>query len=234
MLDPEADTEWNDVLRAKGILPPKQKEAEITEDALVEMAEQAIAKLRAQESGRKNVEDMTLEELDEWEDDEDEAVLEQYRQMRIAEMKASAARKRFGQIINISAPEYTLEINQAGSGIWVVLLLYKGENMLCRKLQAIFGRLTEKFPHTKFVQSISTNCIPNYPDANLPTVFIYYEGEMKKQFIGAGPWGGESVTVADVEWILGQIGAVETTMEENPRRSHVKDALTSKLNYDSD
>jgi hypothetical protein len=55
-----------------------------------------------QESGKKAVEDMTLEELDEFEDDEDEAALEMYRQQRIAEMKAQAARKKFGEIINIS------------------------------------------------------------------------------------------------------------------------------------
>lgn len=33
--DPNEDTEWNDVLRKKGIIP--QKEAEITEDAIVAM-----------------------------------------------------------------------------------------------------------------------------------------------------------------------------------------------------
>ncbi len=40
MQDPNADTEWNDVLRAKGILPPKQKEAEVSEDELIALAEQ--------------------------------------------------------------------------------------------------------------------------------------------------------------------------------------------------
>lgn len=30
-----------------------------------------------------------------------------------------------------------------------------------------------QFPTTKFVQSISTSCIPNYPDKNLPSIFVY-------------------------------------------------------------
>ena len=34
------DTEWNDILRAKGIIP--QKEPEVTEEALTEMIEQTI------------------------------------------------------------------------------------------------------------------------------------------------------------------------------------------------
>ena len=41
--DPNADTEWNDVLRAKGIIPEKQ-EQEITEDDIVGMLEQTIEK----------------------------------------------------------------------------------------------------------------------------------------------------------------------------------------------
>ena len=39
--DPNADTEWNDVLRAKGILPPKEKK-ELTEDDIVSMVENTI------------------------------------------------------------------------------------------------------------------------------------------------------------------------------------------------
>lgn len=40
--DPNEDSEWNDVLRQKGILPPKPKEAEITENDIVNMLEATI------------------------------------------------------------------------------------------------------------------------------------------------------------------------------------------------
>ena len=40
--DPNEDTEWNDVLRAKGIIPPK--EPQITEDDIVNMLEETIEK----------------------------------------------------------------------------------------------------------------------------------------------------------------------------------------------
>jgi len=74
MQDPNADTEWNDVLRAKGIIPPKVNAAgdlEITEDTLVGLIDQRIAEGK----NEKNYEDMTLEEIDALEDDEDERVL---------------------------------------------------------------------------------------------------------------------------------------------------------------
>ena len=37
MQDPNEDTEWNDALRAKGILPPKQ-EATIDEDTVLQVS----------------------------------------------------------------------------------------------------------------------------------------------------------------------------------------------------
>lgn len=42
MDDTSADTEWNDILRARGILPPKPKDDSltITEEQLAEMVEE--------------------------------------------------------------------------------------------------------------------------------------------------------------------------------------------------
>ena len=39
--DPNADTEWNDILRAKGILPPKEEKG-LTEEDIVGLVEQTI------------------------------------------------------------------------------------------------------------------------------------------------------------------------------------------------
>lgn len=60
------------------------------------------------------------------------------------------------------------------------------------------NHLARKFPATKFVKSISTTCIPNYPDSNLPTIFIYYEGDLKQQF--AGPRLFSLTTTQDGMW----------------------------------
>jgi len=90
MQNPNEDTEWNDVLRAKGILPPKPKEAEINEDDLVQMLEDTIK----QKSGVKDMADMDLDELDELEDEEEERILLQMRNQRIAEMKALQAKSQ--------------------------------------------------------------------------------------------------------------------------------------------
>lgn len=51
-------------------------------------------------------------------------------------------------------------------------------------------KLAAKYGLTKFVKIISTDCIPGYPDRNLPTVLIYKATECKHNLVGALPYGG--------------------------------------------
>lgn len=43
---------------------------------------------------------------------------------------------------------------------------------------------------TKFVKIIGDQCIPNYPDRNMPTLLIYGDGDVKGQLVGAAQLGG--------------------------------------------
>ncbi|KAI1885136.1 hypothetical protein AGOR_G00217090 [Albula goreensis] len=221
MQDPNADTEWNDILRKKGILPPKETPKEDEEE------EQQVL----QQSVVKTYEDMTLEELEENEDEfseEDEMAIEMYRQKRLAEWKANQIKNVFGEVVEISGQDYVKEVNQAGQGIWVVLHLYKQGIPLCTLINQHLSQLARKFPQTKFLKSISTTCIPNYPDRNLPTIFVYFEGEMKAQFIGPLVFGGMNLKVEELEWRLSESGAVKTDLEENPRKQ-IEDKLLSSI-----
>lgn len=51
-----------------------------------------------------------------------------------------------------------------------------------------------KYPTVKFLKAISTTCVPNYPDKNLPTIFVYYEGLLKSQIIGPLECRGPNIT----------------------------------------
>lgn len=66
---------------------------------------------------------------------------------------------------------------------------------LCALINQYLTQLARKFPATKFLKSISTVCIPNYPDRNLPTMFIYCEGDMKGQIVSAVQFGGMNLSV---------------------------------------
>jgi len=87
------------------------------------MVESTIAEKSS--GGIKQIGQCNLDELDELEDDEDESVILEYRNKRIAEMKALAAKAKFGFVREITAQEYVQEVNQAGNDIWVILHLYQ-------------------------------------------------------------------------------------------------------------
>lgn len=221
MQDPNADTEWNDILRRKGILPPKEEPKDDEEEEQV-LKQQSIV---------KTYEDMTLDELDENEDEfeeEDEAAIEMYRQKRLAEWKATQLKNVFGEVVEISGQDYIKEVNKAGDGIWVVLHLYKPGVPLCALINQHLCGLARKFPQTKFLKSISTTCIPNYPDHNLPTIFVYFEGDMKAQYIGPLVFGGMNLKADELEWRLSESGAVKTDLEENPKKQ-IEDKLMSSI-----
>jgi len=232
MQNPNEDTEWNDVLRAKGILPEKPKEAEVNEDDIVKMLEDTIR----QKSGIKNLEEMDLDELDELEDEEEEMILLQMRNQRIAEMKALQEKTKFGDVREITAIDYVQEVNKAGDDVYVVLHLYRQGVPLCNLINEYMSRLAPRFPCTKFLKAISTTCIPNYPDKNLPTLFVYHEGNMKGQLVGPEQFRGMNLTMDEFEYLVGKTGAIQTTIKDDPKPK-VRDVMMSSLggrNDDSD
>ncbi|XP_057338744.1 viral IAP-associated factor homolog [Microplitis mediator] len=224
MQNPNEDTEWNDILRSKGIIPEKPKEKEITEDQIIDLLENTID----QRTGREvtKLDDKSLDELDELEDEEDEKVIEEYKRKRLAEMKALLSESKYGDVKEISAQDYVAEVNNAGEGVWVVLHLYKSGIPLCTLINQYLTSLATKFPTTKFLKSISTTCIPNWPDKNLPTIFIYHNGDMVKQIIGPIELRGMKLTEPELEWMLGE--AVPSKIKEDPKPK-IRDVLFSNL-----
>eukprot|EP00771_Trimastix_marina_P002220 gnl/Trimastix_PCT/3341.p1 GENE.gnl/Trimastix_PCT/3341~~gnl/Trimastix_PCT/3341.p1 ORF type:complete len:172 (+),score=57.59 gnl/Trimastix_PCT/3341:218-733(+) len=158
------------------------------------------------------------EHSDDEEFDDDRDFMKEFRARRMAEMKAAMARNRFGELRQINEPEYVSEVTNAGPGVHVVLLLFQPGYVLCRLVEQQMTSLARKFPNVKFLKIISTECIHNYPDANLPTLLIYHEGKILKQVVGLATLGGQDAKVEDLEWMLAQEGVVETEMEQNPRK----------------
>ncbi|CAH2244877.1 viral IAP-associated factor homolog [Pararge aegeria] len=224
MQNPNEDTEWNDVLRSKGILPPKEKE--ISEDEIVNMIEQTIQ--TKQQEKDKQLSELDLDGLDELEDSEDEAVIEEYRRKRIAELKKLSEKPRFGEVREVSGQDYVQEVNKAGEGIWVVIHLYKQGIQQCALINQHMKQLAAKFPYTKFLKAIAQTCIPNFPERNLPSLFVYFEGDMKKQFVGPLELRGTALTCDELEYILGQVEAVDTNIKEDPRPK-IKDKMFTDL-----
>lgn len=59
----------------------------------------------------------------------------------------------------------------------------------CRVLLQCLDDLAKRYPATKFVKIISTECIPNYPDRNLPTILVYNNSAVKATYVGIHSYG---------------------------------------------
>ncbi|KAL7981788.1 hypothetical protein Chor_000845 [Crotalus horridus] len=204
--DPNEDTEWNDVLRDFGILPPKEEVKDEIEEMVLRLQKEAEV---------KPYEKMNLKQLKEAEDDFDEEELkavEMYRKQRLAELKALQKRQKFGELNEISGDQYVREVTNAPKDVWVVIHLYNTSIPMCALVNRHLSLLAIKFPETKFVRAIAKSCIENYHDNCLPTIFVYKDGSV----------------VSDLEWKLAEFGAVKTDLEENPRKG-IRDMMMSSL-----
>jgi len=215
MEDPFEDTEWNDILRRKGILPKLQKEKQ--EDR--EEADQTEEKV--------NLDELEDDEFEDLLDKDDDEFLQQYRKQRIATLEALKAKNKYGQVRQITGQDYVQEVNKAGDGVWVVLHLYRDGVQLCNVINHHFNELARQFPMTKFLKGVSTTVIPNYPDKNLPTIFVYHEGKMKAQIIGPQTFSN-NVSKDQLEWCFHEIGAVPSQLEKNPTEE-TRDAIQSSI-----
>ncbi|EDV20467.1 Phosducin-like protein 3 [Trichoplax sp. H2] len=228
MQDPNEDTEWNDILRQKGILPPKEEPKE-------EEVEIAPPDKNVVSPEGKPYQEMNMDELDEFEDDLDEQFFLEYKRKRLLEMQETVKRSQFGDLREISGQDYIQEVTKAGEGINVVLHLYQAGIPLCKLINNHLSTLAQKFPETKFLKSISTTTIPNYPDKNLPTIFVYNNGELKGQLIGPFSFGGMKLTIDSLEWKLAQFKAIKSDLSEDPTAANqIRDVMSDSLRNQND
>ncbi|XP_021677704.2 uncharacterized protein LOC110662868 [Hevea brasiliensis] len=218
-----ASTQWDDIQIKLGNLPPKPpafKPPSFTPAP----DEDSIPK------DKSWIDEKTEEELEDLEDDlNDDRFLEEYRKKRIAEMREAAKISRFGSMIPISGSDFIREVTEASHDVWVVVILYKDGYQECGVLLRCLEELATRYPATKFVKIISTDCIPNYPDRNLPTMLVYNNGAVKANYVGLHSFG-RRCTPEGVALVLCQLGPVlndgqsgsdpsrETVMEGEQRR----------------
>ncbi|KAL1999145.1 hypothetical protein VTN02DRAFT_4988 [Thermoascus thermophilus] len=201
--DPNADTEWNDILRKHGILPEKPPSpTPIIEQAILE------ARQRAHEN---RLEDKDLDELDALEDEEDEAFLEQYRKQRIAELAKLQKTSIYNQVYPIQKTDYAHEVTEASSKTFVLVNLTSslGSNVESRVLNDLWRQMAAKFGDIKFCEIRADMCIEGYPERNTPTILIYRDGEIRKQFVTLRELNGVRTKLEDLERVLVDLGAVK-------------------------
>jgi uncharacterized membrane protein YheB (UPF0754 family) len=127
------DTEWNDILREKGIIP------EITTNEL----DAIIDKVIDEHEKPKNEEDL--------EDLMDDFEYQKFRQNRITELRKIQKNEKFGTIEEITRSEWKTVVTDASEFTWVICCLYQS-NPDSELLLKILARLVEKYPSVKFIK----------------------------------------------------------------------------------
>ena len=152
--DPNADTEWNDILRKHGVIPEKPPSPTPQIEAALEQARQLAHDNR--------LEGKDLDELDELEDEEDDAFLDSYRQKRFAELATIQTKSVFNQVYPVQKPEWEKEVTETSKTAWVLVLLTSssGTNTESRILISIWRELAQKWGDIKFCQMRADTASP--------------------------------------------------------------------------
>lgn len=234
--DPNADTEWNDILRKHGVIPEKPPSP-------TPMIQEAL------EEGRRlahenRLEGKDLDELAELEDEEDEDFLESYRKKRMAELSTTTAASVYNQVYHLQKPDYSKDVTEASqkAHVFVLLTSSQGTNTESRVLIEIWRELSKRFGDVKFCQIRADLCIEGYPDKNTPTVLVYRDGDIKRQIVTLRELGGVRTNVQHLEKLLVDVGAVRQgdprlqrkQQDEEVSTSTIRQGKTTADNDDSD
>ncbi|KAJ9096457.1 hypothetical protein QFC21_005279 [Naganishia friedmannii] len=193
--DPNADTEFNDALRAHGILPPKPPTPPSPSTFLPSQAQLLHSALDSSSAQRLG------EMAEDAADSDDERMFEAYRQKKVQEMKKMELAERGvaeGRgLRQIGRDEFVREVSEAsakdvealgedgeGRGTGVVCFLYKDSIPASNHLRQILNLLSPLHPLTRFLSVQGDQCIPNYPDKNIPTLLLYRNGDCLGQVVG--------------------------------------------------
>lgn len=175
-------------------------------------------------------EEMLLGDLD------DSKFMAEYRQQRIAAIKASQAQRakeKFGRVTHLTRADYVKEVTEGSEDTWVALLMYKDGSEKCSLMLQHFSDFSSRHPALKCMKIIGAECIENYPDALLPTILLYNQKELKKKWVGIKEFGGTKMNADSLEWEFAREGAVQTQLESDPMaKKLITDAMEAAMTKD--
>ncbi|KAK0730009.1 phosducin [Lasiosphaeris hirsuta] len=222
--DPNADTEWNDILRKHGVIPEKPPSP-------TPMIEEAIQEARRLAYNNR-LEGKDLDELDELEDEEDEEFLEKYRQQRLRELSGLRKKSKYGAVYPLTKPEYSREVTEASleGPVFVNLTSSLGTNIESRVLTELWRQAAQEYGDVKFCEMRASQAIEGYPERNCPTILVYSKGDITMQIITLMTVGGVRMSMTDLDKLLIEAGAIrDSDMRVMKRMRDAEEAAEEKI-----
>jgi uncharacterized protein len=122
-------------------------------------------------------------------------VLNFYREQRLNELKQQAMKNRFGELMEIVKDDWIREVTECSNSCAVVVHLYENSLVECQIVDESLRNLASRFRYVKFLKIKSTQAIENWPERNLPTLFVYEDGALKTQLLTINKLGGKTAAV---------------------------------------
>lgn len=117
-------------------------------------------------------------------------MLEEYRKKRLAEMKQNVVKNRFGDVNEIIKDDWIREVTEGSKSCPVVVHLYSDSFEGCQLVDEAMRVVARKFRYIKFLRIKYNQAIENWPEKNLPTIFVYTEGSLKTQIVTLHTYSG--------------------------------------------
>lgn len=242
-VDPTEDTEWNDILRAKGIIPEREPSPSAQ---LEEMISDAIEAQKANRFTSAHFDNLTKAELEELQDDmddgllsadeEDATFLAQYQAQRMQQLRLQAKEAKYGDVLQLQKVDWAKEITQGSKDCYVLVHLSHPGKLQSRLVSELFRQAAPKFKELKFCEIEGKRAIENYPDENCPTILIYHNGDVLKQYIGLTMLRGNDTKLRDLEDKLVELGVFKeqdvrlfANQEYSDDETYNKGALRGKV-----
>jgi Phosducin len=80
--------------------------------------------------------------------------------------------------------------------------------------------MARKYGELKFCEIRADLCIERYPEKNTPTILVYKDNDIKRQIVTLAELNGPRTSIADLERMLLDLGAIK----ENDTRMKRKDS----------
>jgi hypothetical protein len=124
----------------------------------------------------------------------DTRALDEYRQQRIRQLQTEIARARFGDVVEIAKDEWVSQVTEGSkNGVCVCVHLYNNSFVECQLMDECLLNLAPRFAYVKFLKIRATSAVENWPEKNLPTLFVYKNGELMDQLITLRSVGGKTM-----------------------------------------
>ena len=83
--------------------------------------------------------------------------------------------------------------------------------------------MSRKYGDIKFCEMRADLCIEGYPERNTPTILIYKDGNIRRQIVTLAELNGPGTSIADLEGVLLELGAIQEHDVRMKRKDSEKD-----------